>query len=204
MSSVNSDGSVGAALAGASPYTVDASERINVELDSSRYGMTSSLTAATLQINGDTPVSVCDAALDSDFNVDAGCSGDIPPIPSNNFKFDVVPAIGNNLTIVVDYKLESGRRLRRLLSLNSGESDAALIVRPASVEVSDKMEGSDSVEALDTQNVWAYVVIGVLGVVVLGMIVKGSVHRSGRREGYSQVETKPGKYRGRFSSNIAF
>merc|ERR1712196_503061 len=160
---------------------------------------TSSLTAATLQINGDAPVSVCDAALDSDFNVDAGCSGDIP---SNNFKFDVVPAIGNNLTIVVDYKLESGRRLRRLLSLNSGESDAALIVRPASVEVSDKMEGSDSVEALDTQNVWAYVVIGVLGVVVLGLIVR---RRDGRgHSGYSQVETKPGNYRGRFSSNIAF
>ena len=45
--------------------------------------------------------------------------------------------------------------------------------------------------------------IGVLGVVVLGMIVKGSVHRSGRREGYSQVDTN-NNYRGRFSSNIAF
>ncbi len=69
------------------------------------------------------------------------------------------------------------------------------------------MEG-DHAEALDTQNVWAFVVIGVLGVTVIGLIVhgavKGSSHGGSSKSAYC-IGEKTGLIRkSRFTSNIAF
>merc|ERR1711881_203265 len=106
--------------------------------------------------------------------------------------------IGTKSVIEFEFELnEYTHQRRRLLRATIDHVTGGIVVKPASMEVSDKMEG-DSAEPLDTNNVWAYVVIGILGALVMGLLVMGAIRRDHGSSGYKKVAE------GRFKSNIAF